>query len=186
MRWEASQQHSAEKAASEILAKQFKEPVPPLELPGDRPRPVVKSYRGALEQIVLPSSLCQDLHRLAARRGSTLFATLLAGFNLLLHRLTEQEDIVVGVPAAGQLALDTPDLVGHCVNFLPLRSRIKGDTPFFDYLAAVQSLVLDAYDHQSYTYGSLLQKLKLPRDPSRLPLVAVSFNLDKVERTGLR
>ena len=73
-----------------------------------------------------------------------------------------------------------PDLVGHCVNFLPLRNRIKGDTPFFDHLAAVQSLVLDAYDHQNYTYFSLLQKLRLPRDPSRLPLVAVSFNLDKV------
>ncbi len=179
--WEEDQRQNGVRAASETYwLEQFKEPIPILELPVDRPRPEVKTYTAGRQQMVLPSGLCQDLRRLAARQGSTPFATLLAAFNALLYRLTGGDDIVVGIPAAGQLAFDAPDLVGHCVNFLPVRNRINSSSPFSEHLATVKNLVLEAYDHQNYTYGSLLEKLKLPRDPSRLPLVSVSFNLDRV------
>ncbi len=184
MAWEEDQRQSGARVTSErYWLEQFSESVQDLQLPLDRHRPALKTYNAARRQLVLPADLCRSLRRLAAERGSTLFATLLSAFSALLHRLTGQEDIVVGIPTAGQLAFDAPDLVGHCVNFLPLRNRINGSASFLEHLAAVRGLVLDAYDHQNYTYGSLLEKLKLPRDRSRLPLVSVSFNLDRAGGT---
>ncbi len=180
VRWEEGRRQSGDSAASEAYwLEKFKEPVPILDLPLDRPRPAEKTYDAARAQLVLPSYLCKELRQLAGRRGATMFSTLLAVFNVLVHRLTGQEDIVVGIPAAGQMAFGGHDLVGHCVNFLPLRGHITGTISFEDYLAATKSSVLDAYDHQHSTYASLLQKLTLPRDPGRLPLMSVSFNLDR-------
>jgi amino acid adenylation domain-containing protein len=178
--WEENQRRSGARSTSETYwLEQFRESVQDLQLPVDRSRPALKTYNAARQQLVLPEELCRSLRRLAAERGSTLFATLLAAFSALLHRLTGQEDIVVGIPTAGQMAFHAPDLVGHCVNFLPLRNRISGSASFLEHLAAVKALVLDAYDHQDYTYGSLLEKLKISRDRSRQPLVSVSFNLDR-------
>ena len=179
-RWEKSQRERGETSESETYwLTQFKDLAPVLDLPTDRPRLAVKTYAGARERVVIPTSLCRDLRRIAARKGATLFATLLAGFYVLLQRLTGQHDIVVGIPTAGQLAFDARDLVGHCVNFLPLRSRIDESASFSNYLASIRSLLLDGYEHQNYTYGSLIQKLNILRDASHSPLVSVSFNLDK-------
>jgi amino acid adenylation domain-containing protein len=105
--------------------------------------------------------------------------TILAGFEVFLHRLTGQEDVIVGVPAAGQAASGQYNLVGHCVNLLPLRSYIDNQLPFSTYLKSRQSAVLDAYDHQQFTFGSLVQKLSIPRDSSRIPLVPILFNIDQ-------
>jgi amino acid adenylation domain-containing protein len=165
-------------ATEKFWLDQFTSLPPPLELPLDRPRANVKSYLARRRHVVLPSACGRELRRFAAQRGATLFSTLLAAFNVLLHRLSGQDDIVVGISVAGQLAGDTPDLVGHCVNFLPLRHRIDANRSFTTYLSAVKNLVLDAHDHQNYTYGSLLRKLKLPRDGGRAPLMSASFNLD--------
>ena len=81
--------------------------------------------------------------------------------------------MVVGVPAAGQLAAELPDIVGHCVNLLPVRSRIDTKATSADWLAGVQRELLDAFEHQRFTFGTLLRHLALKRDPSRLPLVSV-------------
>jgi amino acid adenylation domain-containing protein len=104
---------------------------------------------------------------------------LLAAFNVLLGRLAGQADLVVGLPVAGQSAAGVIDLVGHCVNLLPVRSIVDGKAAFIGYLDGLRKLVLDAFDHQEVTYGSLLEKVRLPRDRSRLPLVSVTFNLDR-------
>jgi non-ribosomal peptide synthetase component F len=165
-------------------AKKFAAPVSPLELPTDRSRGPVKSFRGDTVRRTIGTGLYQRLKHFGAQQGCTLFATLLAGFKTLLHRLTGQNDIVVGIPAAGQSLLETESVVGHCVNFLPLRVSFEGDPSVATLLSRVRSELLDAYDHQNYTYGSLVQKLGLRRDPSRLPLVEVQFNLERVG-TGL-
>ena len=115
-----------------------------------------------------------------ARRGCTLFATLLAAFDILLHRLSGQDDVVVGVPSAGQSSWGRDDLVGHCVNFLPVRSLLPDGATVRDFLKATKGRVLEAYEHQNATYGTLVRKLALPRDPSRLPLMEVQFNVEKV------
>ena len=109
-----------------------------------------------------------------------MFVTLLAGYQALLHRLSNQNDIVVGIPTAGQSLLDDGNLVGHCVNFLPLRTEFREGMPFAELLNGVKQTLLDAYDHQSYTYGTLVRKLNIPRDPARLPLMEVQFNLERI------
>jgi amino acid adenylation domain-containing protein len=110
-----------------------------------------------------------------------LFVTLLSALTVLLNRLSGQDDIVVGIPSAGQSMLDGDRvLVGHCVNFLPIRTSVSSDAPMRAHLQSVKQAVLDAYDHQNYTYGKLIRKLPIVRDPSRLPLTEVQFNLEKV------
>ena len=102
--------------------EQFATPVAPLELPLDRPRRSLKSYAGDTARFTISTDRYHTIKRFGAKQGCTLFATLLAGFKILLHRLSGQSDIVVGIPAAGQSLLEGETLVGHCVNFLPLRN----------------------------------------------------------------
>src|SRR5262249_7453975 len=151
-----------------------------LELPTDRPRAALKTFRGATFRSTIPAESYRRIKRAGAQRGCTLFVTLLAGFNALLHRLTSQEEIVVGIPAAGQSSIVGSSLVGHCVNFLPLCEKVSAGTTGLDLLGQVRRTVLDAYEHQNYTYGTLVRKLSFPRNGSRLPLVEVQFNLEQV------
>ncbi len=158
---------------------QFREPATVLDLPTDRPRPPLKTYAARREDYVLPAELVAGLKKAGARSGASFFTTLLAGFKALAHRLSGQHDIVVGIPAAGQSVGGHSELVGHCVNTLALRSQVDGAQPFPELLKSLRTTMLDAYDHQQFTYGTLLRKLPLARDPSRLPLVSVLFNLDQ-------
>jgi glutamate-1-semialdehyde-2,1-aminomutase len=154
-------------------------PPPVLNLPTDRPRAAVQTYAGAQQHMALDDALHPGLKRLSASRGCTLFMTLLAGFKVLLHHLTDQEDIIVGTPAAGQLAAERLDLVGYCVNLLPLRSRVADGMTFAEYLDSLKAVLAGAYDHQQYPYGRLLKQLNLPRAPGRSPLVEAVFNVDR-------
>ncbi|RYD60744.1 MAG: amino acid adenylation domain-containing protein, partial [Verrucomicrobiaceae bacterium] len=104
---------------------------------------------------------------------------LLSTFATLLHRITGQEDVVIGVPAAGQTRIGRDELIGHCLNFLPLRLSPGADRGFSAFASEVKEQVLEAYDYQNYTFGSLLRKIKIERDTSRVPLVSVIFNIDK-------
>ena len=178
---QASWRHTAEHSDTESWwAQKFAQPASPLELPTDRPRNSVKSFLGDTVRRTIDPALYQRLKRFGAQQGCTLFATLLAGFKALLHRLSGQDDMIVGIPAAGQSLLDTEALVGHCVNFLPLRTSFAENPFVATLLTQVRGTLLDAYEHQNYTYGSLIRRLGLRRDPSRLPLVEVQFNLERV------
>ncbi len=97
-----------------------------------------------------------------------------------MGRLADQNEVVVGVPTAGQSLLEDRILVGHCVNFLPIRGAWTRDTSVSDYLSATAKRVLDAYEHQNYTFGTLVRKLNLPREPGRLPLAEIQFNLERL------
>jgi len=159
--------------------EQFASGVPSLDLPTDRPRPSVRTTRAGREDHVLPAPLVAQVKKTGASLGASLFQTLLAGFNTLIFRLTGQTDLVVGVPAAGQAAAGIEGLIGHCVNMLPMRSRLARGERFADCVAATRVTMLDAYDHQDVTFGRVLQVLPLARDPSRLPLISVMFNIDQ-------
>ncbi|MEO5737992.1 MAG: amino acid adenylation domain-containing protein [Variovorax sp.] len=152
--------------------------LPVLELPLDRPRPAVRTFTSRRIDHVLDPALMNGLRRIGSASGTSLFATMFSGFAALLHRLTEQDDIVIGIAAAGQLASDMPQLVGHCVNLLPLRVAVNAQMPFDALMRESGSTLLDAFEHQTLTYGALLKKLPVRRDPSRLPLVSVLFNVD--------
>jgi len=159
---------------------QFAERPKSLELPTDRPRPSTKSFKGASLCRRIDAKLYQAVKKAGARQGSTLFVTLLAAFQTLMGRLADQDEVVVGVPTAGQSLLDDQILVGHCVNFLPIRGAWNKDTRVSEFLSATAKRVLDVYEHQNYTFGTLVRKLALPREPGRLPLTEVQFNLERL------
>ncbi|HEV2621910.1 MAG TPA: condensation domain-containing protein, partial [Frateuria sp.] len=152
---------------------------PALDLPGDRPRPARRTFASGREDHIIDAGLVEGLKRLGARQGASLLATLLGGFAALLGRLAGQEEVVVGIPAAAQAGEGLGDLVGHGVNLLPLRCTADPEAPFARVLELSRDMLLDALDHQRCTFGSLLRQLDVARDPARLPLVSVLFNIDQ-------
>src|ERR1019366_8429922 len=154
---------------------QFQQPAPLLDLPTDRPRPAVKEFKGATYRTRIGADAYNAIKKLGAKQKCTLFVTLLSGFQILLSRLSGQDDIVVGIPTAGQALLEDAVLVGHCVNFIPLRGKPTADSTAAQFLANMKQTMLAGYEHQNYTYGRLVRKLQIPRDPSRLPLTEVQF-----------
>ena len=157
--------------------------LPVLDLPTDRPRAPMRNFSSRRVDHQLGARLVDDVRKLGARSGVSFFAAMFSGFAATLGRLTGQDDLVIGVPAAGQAASGMTRLVGHCVNLLPIRVHVEADRGFDDFLRHAGSIILDAFEHQTLTYGSLLKKLPLRRDSSRLPLVSVMFNLDQAIKT---
>jgi amino acid adenylation domain-containing protein/non-ribosomal peptide synthase protein (TIGR01720 family) len=177
--WHVKRQEESSEAATAYWARQFEDAVPLVELPTLGPRPPVRTYAGSRETLFVNELVGKKLQHLSARYGSTTFMTLLAAYNLLLHRLTGQDDVVVGVPAAGQAAMGSKSLVGFGVVQLPLRSIISAELTFAEYLRAVRKRVLEGQGHKEYSLGQLIKKLNLAPDPSRVPLMNVSFNLER-------
>ncbi|MEO3406874.1 amino acid adenylation domain-containing protein [Mucilaginibacter sp. CAU 1740] len=149
-----------------------------MDLPADLPRPAVRTYRSHRLDLGLDKQLVGQIKQLGKANGSSFVTTLLAAFEVFLQRSTGQDEIILGLPAAGQSATGNYRLVGHCVNLLALRSAPKSAQSFKSYLKQRTTAILDAYDHQQYTFGELLKKLAIPRDASRVPLVPVMFNID--------
>ena len=178
---ERERDQNGEYVANEVYwVDRFQGRSPRLELPTDRPRPLMKSYRGHTLEGRLGSDVYAELKKASARAGCTLYVTLLSGFQLLMHRLTGQDEVVVGISTAGQSLIEDASLVGHCVHFLPMLSELAHAMTAREHLRATKTALLDAYDHQEFTYGSMLRKLRLDREPGRLPLIEVQFNLERV------
>ncbi|MGB7708829.1 MAG: amino acid adenylation domain-containing protein [Microcoleus sp.] len=164
--------------AEKYWLEQFSGTIPVLDLPTDRARPPLRTYQGAREDWELNPALVANLKRQGKKAGCSFFTILFAGFEAFMYRLCKQEDLVVGMPAAGQLVGGKDKLAGHCVSLLPLRTRIDGEQSFIDYLRSRRTAILDALERQQITFGTLVKKLAMPRDFSRIPLVPVTFNLD--------
>ncbi|MEY8879464.1 MAG: condensation domain-containing protein, partial [Leptothrix sp. (in: b-proteobacteria)] len=179
--WEATEAASPQMAEHERfwLSRFSGGSLPVLDLPTDRQRAAVRSFNSRRIDRTIDVALVSEVRRLGARAGASVFATLFSAFAALLNRLTGQDDVVVGVPSAGQSASGLTSLVGHCVNLLPVRSAVDPKQPFDALVATCGGTLLDAFEHQTLTYGSLLAKLPVQRDPSRLPLVSVMFNVDQ-------
>ena len=172
------EQASDRAKAEKFWLEQFKTPPQPLNLPSDRPRPSMRTFNGGTACAPVDVSLLNDLRKVSGKNRCTLFTTLLAGYYVFLHRLSGQDEIVAGVPFSARQGEGSERLVAHGVNFLPFRVKIDGNPKFTEVLSRVRGLLLDAYENQNYTYGNLVQKVDLPRDPSRMPLLDVMFNLD--------
>ncbi|WP_243708049.1 non-ribosomal peptide synthetase/type I polyketide synthase [Luteimonas arsenica] len=159
----------------------FADGAPVLDLPTDRPRAPERDPAAGFAAHVLDADLMADLRKAGAAHGASLHACLLATFAVLLSRIAGQDDLVIGIPVAGQAGdAEAGPLVGHCVNMLPLRLVVDHGQSFGTCLASTHMAVLEAMDHQRCTFGSLLKKLRLPRDSSRPPLVPVVFNVDQI------
>jgi amino acid adenylation domain-containing protein/non-ribosomal peptide synthase protein (TIGR01720 family) len=156
-----------------------------MDLPADRPRPPVPSRRGARKGFTVPAGVSESLRALSQREGTTLFMTLLAAFDVLLHRYTRQGDVVVGSPIANRTRAETERLIGFFVNTLVLRTELADDLGFKDLLQRVKEVCLGAYAHQDMPFERLVSELSPERDPSRTPLFQVMFILQNAPQESL-
>jgi amino acid adenylation domain-containing protein len=151
-----------------------------LELPTDRPRPAVQSFRGARLPFALPASLVEGLKALSRQQGATLFMTLMSAFQTLLSRYAGQTDVSVGTPIAGRNRFETEGLIGYFANTLVLRTDLSGDPTFVELLARVREAALGAYAHQDVPFEKLVEELQPARDLSHNPLFQVLFSLQNL------
>jgi amino acid adenylation domain-containing protein len=162
----AWQQHYLESAAAEqdlsYWRRQLAGEIPRLELPGERPSAGASSDRSAAETLLISPETLDKLKRLTVAHHTTLYTLLLTIFKTLLYRYSGQTDLIVGSPTLGRPKREFADSVGYFVNPVALRSRPQGEQPFCDYLAQVNTAVLEALDHQHYPYALLVEKV-LPR-----------------------
>ncbi|MET0622898.1 MAG: amino acid adenylation domain-containing protein [Pyrinomonadaceae bacterium] len=159
---------------------------PTLNLPIDRPRPAVQSFRGATVRAAAPQALASGLKALSEKNGTSLYVTLLATFQLLLHRYTGQDEQFVGSPVTGRTRAGWNDVVGYFVNVLPLRARFDGRASFDELHRQLGQTVWDALEHQDYPFNLLVERLNPKRDLSRAPLVQAMFVFQNIELEGNR
>jgi amino acid adenylation domain-containing protein len=164
---------------------------PALELPLDRVRPAVQTHHGEVARLDLQAGLAAGLRELARREGASPFMTLLAVFQLLLSRLSGQDDVVVGSPSAGRSRMEMEGLIGLFLNTLVLRTDLAGDPTFRELLGRVKDVVLGAYQYQDIPFERLLEELQPERQLSRTPIFQVLFNFVSLsdlhlELAGLR
>jgi amino acid adenylation domain-containing protein len=146
-----------------------------LELPTDRPRPAVQTYRGAIVRVELSSELTAGLHLLCRETGTTLFMALLGALNVLLCRYSGQHDIVVGTPIAGRTRSELEGLIGFFVNTLAMRTDLSGDPSFVALLGRIREEALGAYAHQEVPFEKLVEELSPQRSMSHAPLFQVAL-----------
>jgi amino acid adenylation domain-containing protein len=156
--------------------QQLGEHPPTLDLPTDRPREYSPHSPGAKKTLQLGSALCASLKSLSQREGASLSMTLLAAFNVLLHRLAGQDDILVGMPVACRNRAEFERMVGIFVNTMVVRTRFSELLTFRDVLHQVRDTMLDAHEHQDMPFEELVGALDPQRDLHRTPLFQVFFN----------
>jgi surfactin family lipopeptide synthetase A len=157
--------------------KQLGGRLPALELPSDRPRPPVQSFRGAMQSVVLPANLIQALEALSRREGVTLFMTLIAAFQTLLYRYTGQDDILLGTETGGRKHSAVEQLIGFFLHTLVLRTDLSGNPTFREVLRRVRAVTLGAYAHDDVPFEYVVKEVQPQRDPGQHPLFQVMFRL---------
>jgi len=183
VRWQAAMLAGpAGKKLWDYWRRQLTGPLPALNLPIDRPRAAVQTYRGAAREFNLDDELSGRLKPLARVHGVTLYTVLLAAFDVTIACLTGQEDFLVASPVVGRNRAGFEGVVGLFTNPVMLRTNLSGNPAFRDLIGRVRETVLGALEHQDYPTLLLVQRLQPPRDLSRPPLAQVMFVLDKPHR----
>ncbi|MFD2169274.1 non-ribosomal peptide synthetase [Tumebacillus lipolyticus] len=159
-------------------------PLPVLDLPTDGIRPSIQSLKGTFAEIELDREVTEQIRALSQREGVSLFMTLLAAFNVLLHRYTGQEDLIVGTPIANRTREEIEGLIGLFVNTLAVRTDLSGQPTFLDVLARVRDSAFEAYAHQDVPFERLVEEVSPERDLSRSPLFQVLFVLQNTPGSG--
>ncbi len=157
-----------------------------LNLPTDRMRPLVQTHKGRRHWFELPTPLSHRIKGLANDEGATLFMTMFAAFNVLLHRYTGQHDLVIGTPIANRNQSEIEGLIGFFVNSLVMRTDVSGDPTFRELLARVRERAVEAYAHQDLPFERLVEELESERDPARNPLFQVVFAVQNAPMPDMR
>ncbi|HEX9939684.1 MAG TPA: amino acid adenylation domain-containing protein, partial [Longimicrobium sp.] len=155
-----------------------------LELPTDRPRPPVQTFRGASVPVEVPLVLLERLQALGRSEGATLYMTLLGAFQVLLGKYGGGDDIVVGSDIAGRTRREVEELIGFFVNTLVLRTDLSGDPSFRETLRRVREATLGAYKNQEVPFEKLVAELQPERSLSHSPLFQVMFTLQNIGGGG--
>ncbi|MEH2112708.1 non-ribosomal peptide synthetase [Nostoc sp.] len=163
--------------------QQLSDELPVLQLPTDHPRPSVTTFVGAKQYFIFSKPLTEALRQLSQQADTTLFMSLLAAFNILLYRYTDQEDILIGSPIANRNRAELEGMLGLFVNTLILRNNLSGNPSFRELLHRVREVTLDAYAHQDLPFEMLVEELHPERDLSRNPLYEVMFVLQNTPTT---
>lgn len=162
--------------------KQFSDGIPVLQLPADKSRPPLMTYRGDTVDFDLDDRLTEQLTGLAKAGDVTLYMLLFAVYAVFLARYSGQSDLVIGTPVAGREHPDMQSVFGMFVNTLAIRTCPEWDLPFTEYLQTVREKMLGAYENQAYPFERLVDDLHLQRDLSRNPLFDTMFDLQSLER----
>lgn len=164
--------------------------LPVLNLPTDFERPAVRSFEGDQIGFTLSEDITQKLKKLALEEDATLFIVLLAAYNVLLSKLSGQNDIIVGTDTAGREHIDLHDVIGNFANTLALRNYPKETLSFTEFLAEVRKRLLEAYDNQDFQFEDLVDQVVAQRDLGRNPLFDVMFGflsneMEELSMSGL-
>ncbi|HKP74666.1 MAG TPA: condensation domain-containing protein, partial [Longimicrobiaceae bacterium] len=149
---------------------------PVLELPADRPRPAEMSFRGGAHRVRLPASLFAAADAFSRQQGVTLFMTLFAAFQALLHRYTGETDFCVGSGVAGRRLREAEDLIGMVVNTIPIRADVSADPSFEELVERVRAAAVETYRHQDVPFAEIVAAVDPERSPGHLPVFQVAFN----------
>ncbi len=153
--------------------------LPELDLPTDRPRQAIQTHRGGSYDFNLDDQLSGQLKALAKAQGATLYVVMLAAFQVMLHHLSGQDDLVVGSPMIGRSRAEFEGTVGLFTNPVFLRENLSGNPTFREFISQVRHTVLSALEHQDYPTLLLVERLRPARDLSRPPICQTMFVLDK-------
>ncbi|HSD64458.1 MAG TPA: amino acid adenylation domain-containing protein, partial [Ignavibacteriaceae bacterium] len=189
--WEKSNSGSVEeKACEKFWLSQFTSIPDPIDLPVSKVRPPLRTYNGDRKTIIISEELYNKIKNTGIEQKSSTFAILFAAFYVWLYRLSENNDLVIGVPFAAQSPNGMDRLIGQCANTLPLRVKLESGEPFSVIIKKTWDTLLDAQENWNFSYGRLISKLNIKPDPGRIPLVSILFNIDppmdKVNFNGLR
>ncbi|HEX2223348.1 MAG TPA: amino acid adenylation domain-containing protein, partial [Thermoanaerobaculia bacterium] len=157
-------------------------PLPVLELPTDRPRPPVQTHRGDSVAERWTAAVAEAVRGMGRSRGATLYASLLAGFSVLLHRYTGQEDLLLGSPTTGRSSAELAGVVGYFIDPVVVRADASGDVSFENLLERTRATFLEAFEHTGYPFPLLAERLQPERDPSRSPVFQVFFVLERARQ----
>jgi non-ribosomal peptide synthetase component F len=158
--------------------KEFEGGIPVLDIPTDYPRPATQSFEGDIIGFDFGPGETKALNEMARLQKATLFMVLLAIFNILLSKISNQEDIVVGTAVAGRRHADLNQIIGIFINLLPLRNFPTGEKSFINFLKEVKERTLKAFANQDYQFEELVEKIGIERDVSRSPLFDVVFAME--------
>ncbi|MCG7317691.1 non-ribosomal peptide synthetase [Brevibacillus laterosporus] len=177
-------QSEAFKKQEEYWVSAFSGEVTLLNLPTDYPRPTIQSFEGDRYTFGMEKDLVDGLYRIAKETQTTLYMVLLAIYNVLLSKYSDQEEVIIGTPIAGRSHADTENLLGMFVNTLAMRNQPVGNKTFTEFLTDVKNNALLAFEHADYPFEHLVEKMKLPRDLSRNPLFDTMFILQNTEHNS--
>jgi amino acid adenylation domain-containing protein len=168
------------KKAEEYWMSKFSDTIPVLDLPLDYPRPLLNTYSGTKYQDDISKDLIENIKVLGKKHHTTLFTTLLAAYTLLLHKLSRQNQFVIGIPYAGRFLDRSETVVGYCSQLLPISSSFESEKTFTEHLKSTQNLLLEGFEHEDFPFSQLIDRLKEKQNIINNPLARATFNMNQV------